>query len=275
MNDRFIRGIAAIEEIVRVMKTGVTMPVECMLDNGQPVILKYPKNRAGSQVLPNELISYSIADLIGVNIPFYGIGSLSGPVIENAVNFNCDEDMDLDEQNSGLCFYSFEIKNSVPLITGLVDKAENQEVEKLVLLDYIVNNTDRHDGNILFSLSEKKAFVIDFSHIITKKPELIDRDYEMLLSDESILSIEAYRGNRAIYDMLSLKGFDEDYFMTLAKQIKNRLTSQVVDSVFARIPREWESYWPKNNLEKIKAIINRRIQLLEEAAVLILKERKG
>ena len=73
-----------IPQIVRVLMikdVGVTMPVECILDNNDLVLVKYWHNRFGPSVLINEWVCGLIAKELGLPIPDFGLCYLSKEVI--------------------------------------------------------------------------------------------------------------------------------------------------------------------------------------------------
>ena len=132
-----------VVEIGYAMDAGATAPINCRLSNGVNAVVKYPNNSCGTMTLINEWIGNSIARAIGVTVPNFGICNLPYSVIFN----NSDIDF-LDDKNCGACFYSEFVSKAVPKIIWSI--AHNHEFERILLLDHILNNYDRHIGNMFF-----------------------------------------------------------------------------------------------------------------------------
>ena len=80
-------------EIDEVIDIGVTKPIRCKLENGAIGVVKYQNNDFCDAVLINEIVGNSIADVIELSIPRYGICELAGCVIDHANNteeITCD-----------------------------------------------------------------------------------------------------------------------------------------------------------------------------------------
>lgn len=178
--ERFCSDIYEIEELFDIKEVGATSPVECRLNNGSNVIAKYPMNPAGNQVLFNEMLGFLIADIIGVNIPKYGICNLSAATI-NTTNQN----EEIDVRNKGKCFYSQKIGSTVPPNRSLIYQSKYCDVEKVILLDYILHDSDRHIGNILCDINTGLIYVIDFSHIISTNLNCDVGEIEALSREEN------------------------------------------------------------------------------------------
>lgn len=193
---RRISTIIEVEEIHEIIEQGTTMPVRCRLKNGMNVVVKYMRNPYGQQVLVNEWIGSNIADIIGLTIPEYGICGFYEDVIEHT---NCNDD--IDKRNAGEAFYTKDYSKTIPVVSrGILSEVRNHETEKLLLYDYLVNNNDRHNGNLLCDISKGATlYVIDNSHIITGEPNVCF-DIEEALNESYILSNNILKANMEIYD---------------------------------------------------------------------------
>jgi hypothetical protein len=130
---------------------------------GISAIVKYPMNPAGTEALINEWVGNSIADLIGLTIPKYGICKISEEVIEKSDVYG-----ELDASNSGIAFFSEYLSNTAPGTPSMLGKASNKETEKLLLFDHLIKNEDRHNGNLIGEIATtRRIFFIDCSHIMT------------------------------------------------------------------------------------------------------------
>lgn len=268
---RKINDIIEVEEIMDVIEEGTTVPVRCRLENGMNVVVKYMKNPYGQQVLVNEYIGSNIADMLGLTIPEYGVCNLSKEVI---VNTNQNED--IDERNSGLAFYTKDHTKTVPPNHTILSLVKNKEVEKLMLFDHIVNNCDRHEGNLLIEITrEAKLYVIDNSHIVTKQIGKEKELFELELEDSSIFSRNILIKNQQIYDLLcSALGYNEDLLFEEAEKVKNSITEKFLSEIIENIPMVWIESVGKEIVDNIFKIINKRVSYICEIAQIIAEERR-
>ena len=160
---RRIDTILEVTQIIDVLPQGTTEPIRCSLENGMTAVVKYMRNRFGQKVLINELVGACIADELGLIIPEYGICNISKLVIESA-----NDTEEIDERNAGYGFFSASYSNTVPMVPNLLSDIQIKQTELLILFDHIVNNFDRHNGNILLKIKPPLSLIfIDNSHIIS------------------------------------------------------------------------------------------------------------
>lgn len=266
MNE-FNREIINIEQLFDIKGVGVTSPIECRLENGTEAIVKYPYNTAGNQVLFNELLGYLVADAINTNIPRYGVCMLSEAVI-SSTNYN----EEITNRNAGLCFYTEKISSTIPPSRVLVKVCEKVDTERLVLLDYLLNNFDRHTGNILLDINSSKIYVIDFSHIITRRfPSDFD-EIRNLTKENVIVSSDLYYNNLDVYDMLGLSN-DHSTLLSVATEIKSILTGSLLNRILELIPQQWIEMVTPQRVDLIIKMIEKRVLNIEKIAELINAER--
>lgn len=265
---RRIDGIIEVEEVLEIIEAGTTMPVRCRLENGLNVIVKYMKNPFGQKVLINELVGSCIADDIGLTIPEYGICNLSDDVI-NTTNTN----EEIDWRNAGYAFFSKEYSSTAPPVRSLLSLIENKQTEKLILFDHIVNNCDRHIGNLLLDVSKSaRLLIIDNSHIITKG---IETDIEKELSISSVFSKRVLEENQEVYDMLCTSvGFSEQKLMETAKEMKEIITDDKLKSYKEIIPKTWIDSVGKTHVDLMFQVIEQRFETIIEIARMIIEERR-
>ena len=139
MFDKKVNGCPEVIQIVDIIEQGVTCPARCRLSDGIDAIVKYPKNAGGTEVLINELVGNSIADVVGLTIPRYGICELTADIIDN-IEFS----EFIDCRNAGLSYFSEVISNSTPINRIGLNRATNKETERLILFDHLIKNEDRH-----------------------------------------------------------------------------------------------------------------------------------
>lgn len=260
-----------IVEIIDVLEQGVTEPIKCKLSDNSMAIVKYPNNVRGTAVVVNEFIGYSIARKIGINVPDFGICELSIDTIHSINDLE-----EIDERNAGSCFYSVELNNTVPtIIRGHV---KNRETEKIILLDHILNNFDRHNGNLLMSVASGLLYVIDFSHIFSKGPyPNYDSDYFKRGRDaNSYLYNTILKENRAVYDDLCIWcGYDENRMRLEAKDAQKLLDRQFIREVMDNIPRSWiNAIGGDNVIKDIESFINFRVEHINEICSYIILENR-
>ena len=90
---------------------------------------------------------------------------------------------------------------------------KNRETERIILLDHILNNFDRHNGNLLMSIASGLLYVIDFSHIFSKGPyPNYDSDFFIRGKDaDTYLYNTILQENKDVYDALCIWcGYDEE-----------------------------------------------------------------
>lgn len=251
-----MKEVLSIEE---VCAKGVTEPLLCILENEEEAIVKYQYNRFGTIVLVREWIGGMIARLINIPIPEFGECFLSEQVIETSYRLGCT-DGEIDGRNAGLAFFSL-YANAKPFPYDDNKLKIKKEWGKIVLYDYILNNCDRHNGNILMSIDDNDVLCIDNSHIITNKLNDIN-EISVGLSEECILSMSFFDENRQLYDIL-LKKCDKQDLLEYANEIKYTLTNKELDIIKKSIPDSWRYSITDDYLDGLFAIVQKRIQCLD------------
>lgn len=268
---RKVAGIIEVEEVHDIIEQGTTMPVRCRLKNGMNAVVKYMRNPVGQQALVNEWIGSSVADILGLTIPEYGICNLSKEVIENT-NYN----EDIDYRNEGYAFYTKEYSITTPItVSGILPSVKNHETEKILLFDHLVNNNDRHDGNLLCDISnEATLLTIDNSHIVTEEPKKVFI-FEEALERTYILSTRILSTNKDIYERLCTQvGYNEDEIRCCAIKIKEIFTDSVWKEIRESIPQEWEISIGSSRINQMFDVLLKRTALINDIAELIIEERR-
>ena len=263
--------IIETEEIFDIIEEGTTKPVRCRLRNGMDVVVKYPRNPAGTEILVYEFIGSCIAEMIGVTVPDFGICNFSVDVIRDT---NLNED--IDEENAGLAFYCEYRSKTIPLHRSLLSSVVNKETEEIILLDHILNNCDRHDGNLLFDLAnESIIYAIDHSQIITRE---VKPSFDMLekeLSEEALFSKHILNDNRELYDLLCVwLCYDENRLKELAVDMKRILLPEKLEKIKNMLPNEWIISVGSDKINKMFDILKHRINGIERISDMIIEERR-
>ncbi len=275
--NRIIRGDFLKVEILNVIQChkvagkGVTNPCYVTLDNGTNVYIKYPNNPEGDLVLLNEWISASIGKLVNINIPNFGLCYLNKGVISK-IDF-------LKESNTGLCFYSEEVRDVFPLTTpGIFRKfiTCGSEFIKLLLFDHIIYNKDRNRGNLLLTgyRNNKRIFVIDQSHVF--KNETIWDRYTFLQGTEScdFLDKEILESNQGTYQFYSESvTINRVDLLEEVNLFKSALTKEAIRDIFKSIPEEFKL--ASANLPELENYLNYRIEHINQIQGIIYDYFRG
>lgn len=258
-----------------LLEEGVTCPIRCRLSEGIDAIVKYPRNPCGLYVLINEWVGNSIADIIGLTIPKYGQCNLSKSVI-NATNDN----EEIDESNAGRCFFSCYLNGTVPAgLRSQLSPVLNKEIERLLLFDYLVDNTDRHNGNILYQISDKIRLVfIDCSHIMMTdrfniyRPIKLDEELSNETIERKFLDVIK---EDSIYDYLCENvGYCEETLYKEVSDIKQRLTPEILKSIEESVPVEWINGNTSQRINDMFTILEKRLCMIDDIAEIIAGERR-
>ncbi len=266
-----------VTNIQHLISEGVTFPIRCNLSNGETAVVKYPKNPAGLEALVNEWIGYSIADLINLSIPRYGICDLSSEVIEMSEVYG-----ELDGDNSGISFFTENIGNTAPYTPLMLKTSVNSETERLILFDHLVKNKDRHDGNLIVQIDEeRRVYFIDCSHILTVDGNLhIPLNLEKELSREEILSndlmVKAGTSRKKnIYELLcDTMGFSENELLKERDRIKSLIGDEELIEIKESIPEQWCNANINIRIDNMFAIIKKRLDYIDDICDMIIYERR-
>lgn len=263
-----MESIKKILSIERVYPVGVTEPLECVLENGETVIVKYPRNRFGTQVLINEWIGACIADRLGVPIPRYGLCYLSKENIEKAEIYGKIYD-EIDERNVGISFYSVMFNNASPIQIEWLKEKKNKQLAIIVLYDYILNNCDRHKGNILRIIAEiDDVICIDNSHIILDKGDNWKNPREYL-DENKLLSIKYFEYNSELYSAL-LAGCNQNELYVMIDDIKKKIDGDFIRGIIDSMPIEWINSFGREYVETLLEVVRFRILKLDVVSERIL-----
>lgn len=247
-----------VTHIDGITQEGVTDPIRVFLDDGQNAVVKYPCNNAGTIVLVREIIGSMIGDILQIPIPEYGICELSETVISLAIEEE-GEYFPLTTKNKGLCFYTKYYGNTTPCQYSWLKSINTRRYSSIVLYDYILNNDDRHDGNILRTIDVNDSILcIDNSHIFTKENDILN-DISYILSEKNVASVAFYNKNKDLFDIL-LKDITPIELIDMAITIQNVITKEVCDEIKRNIPKEWCNNIRAGYLDIIFSFILKRVE---------------
>jgi len=182
----------------------------------------------------------------------------------------------LDEDNCGECFYSKYLSKAVPKVSWGI--AKNHEIERLILLDHILNNCDRHPGNLFIDNNTGIVYAIDFSHLFinTSRPNLNAEFFKAGMDIERCLSKDVLRNNRTVYDdSCSRAGFSEKALYEEGARIRFLIKEDNVDEILSSIPREWQQFVPYYDENSLRSFIMFRVNHLDSICKMIAEEIRG
>lgn len=266
-----ILDIIEVEEVYKVVEEGITVPVICRLCNGMDVVVKYKNNPYGSQVLANELIGSLIADTIGLTIPRFGICNLSEDVIRQT-----NSNYEIDEANAGLAFFSEYISKGIPLNSAVLSFVKNKETAKLLLFDHIINNQDRHIGNMLLEIDKTaRLYAIDHSHIFTKHYPSTVETLQKEMSHDYLIKPDILQSNKEVYDVLcNWVSYSENDMRKETAHIKHILTQKKIKEIKEAIPRAWKVSLGSDIMDCIIESLVFRINGIDDICEMIIDERR-
>ncbi len=260
-----------VSELCFIMEEGATEPINCILSDGTNAVVKYPNNTCGTTTLINEWIGNNIAQEIGVTVPSFGLC-----ILESSIIYSKPEIDILEECNTGICFYSQYMSKAAPLKSKR--HVKNYETEKVVLLDHILNNFDRHEGNLFYDVNTGIVYAIDYSHLFSKSRLRPDYDSEYVIkgmNPNEYLYTDILKANSKEYDILCYSaGFDEATLNNEVKRIKETITHQYLESLFDTLPDDWLKTVGREKTYQLIDFIDFRVSNLEKIEKMITEERQ-
>lgn len=255
-----------ITELCYVMPKGTTEPINCRLSNGIEAVVKYPNNQCGTATLINEWIGYSLSRKIGITTPEYGLCNLDTNIVHSNMDINI-----LDESNSGTCFYSRFISKAIPLVAR--PHVINHETERIIMIDFILNNCDRHKGNLFYELNTSTLYTIDYSHLFTgeARADLSQNYLEQNMRTDSFLNTDLLDKNKPAYELLCYAaGYDDKTVLIEAERIRTLITHEFLMDVFSELPDEWTQAVKGDIIKNLIDFIEIRVSNLDRMAHIII-----
>jgi len=261
----FQEGLKRVTRIDSFISEGVTQPIKCILEDGSAVVVKYPYNNCGTNILVREWIGTWIGSIINVPIPEFGLCLLPENVIEIAMAME-GECCPLDKRNSGIAFYTRMYDATTPCQMNWLRSINTYDYAIIVIYDYILNNIDRHDGNILRVIDKSNSILcIDNSHILTDANDLYRNIPKSNMFDEEEL-YKFFSANKKLFNIL-LKDITPIDFMNLGLDVKSRISDEVLDTIAKKIPKEWLTGVDYSNIEGIIEFIKSRVDVLDKVCL--------
>lgn len=267
-----IEEILEIEEVYTIVEQGVTRPLRVRLNNNYNAIIKYPNNVCGNQVLINEYVCSCIAEKIGIKIPVFGLCRLSKDLINSL-----DSEMEIDESNSGICFFSKVISASTPITFGTLSSMNIVEFDlaKLIVFDHLICNRERHIGNMIVSIGkENYLYAIDHGTIFTESVRYDKSSLEKEMTDERILDKSILEKNKEMYTGLQKKfSCSCEDLKKQAGLIKEILDDTTMKKIKENVPNEWIKIIGSDIIKKLIEVISCRRDRICEIIDFVIDER--
>ncbi len=268
-----------VDQIHLVMKANdaefATDPVYCTLRLGEErfdAIVKLFNNRQGNLSLINEWCTAQICDKLKLSLPRSGICCVDqDTIVTDEVR---QELPDFSERNFGPSFYSYYRSGAIPASSKLFAYVDVQQLANMILLDHLVFNRDRHNGNLMFEVGKGFTFfLIDHSHVFKNDCIWTAATFRRGIDENDYLDESIYEANREVYSKIMLYAHpNRQNFEDGCKSFRDELTPQVIHSIISGIPIAWLP-GVKEDVPMLEVYLNYRVAHLEDIKELIL--RKG
>ena len=253
-----------VDKIERRIENGCTEPFLAILNTGEEkihAVIKTKDNIQGILTLINELISYKLANAVGILMPDSGVATIdSQTIIEENV---------LTDDDFGSCFYSKYIERASILNENIMDYISNKEAyEEIILFDHLTYNKDRNKGNLLISTGKgaKLLYAIDHTHVFKNATIWDSICFRQGISDNDYLDVNILEANG--YGLFFRnKTFCKNSLLKIAEKFKMVITKQLLDDIINRIPRDWKI--SNNDLEALKNYLLYRVEHMNEMCDMI------
>ncbi|NFL86217.1 HipA domain-containing protein [Clostridium botulinum] len=253
-----------------------TDPFEALIKE-KSVYVKTFGSRWSNRILINEYICLELAKALGLTIPDGGLCIINEKTdIENVI-----DDIDYDENITGVGFYSEKIYNVSPSINSLsvVNNIINkEEINTIILFDHLVYNVDRHRGNLLLNyksgLNGFKMYIIDHSHVFNLQHNWDANGLQKLINnkdyrDHKILDLNYKEVYQYFYELEIL---NENLLRIAASNFKTIVTENLLDNIIDNIPKVW--IINEADLLKLKEYILYRLNNIDYIVEMIIKYEK-
>jgi len=280
-----MKGVEIISEYLHVAQihslmkpnNGVmcaTDPVFCTLvENNEEfyAVVKFNNNIQGNLSLINELCAARICSVLGLALPQSGICFIDQRTI-------LSEQLRIDvpsfsERNFGPAFYSRYCEKAIPAAPRLFGRVDVQQLANMILLDHLIYNCDRHNGNVMIEIGKGfKFYIIDHSHIF-KNGCIWDAElFRQGISQNDYLDGRIYEENGEIYSDIMLYAHpNRQNFEDGCKAFQRELTPEVIHSIITEIPDIWKKGL-QDDLDALEGYINYRIENFEHITKMIMEK---
>lgn len=266
-----IRGMSIhVCSVDRREHKGVTEPYIATLSENESHFLAFIKlknNPEGHRCLINEIVSYRLAEMLGVLMPVSGIADISSETKDNTYEVDINK-------NLGSCFYSTLVEPAFTLNERVMRYIDNKDIyEKIILFDHLIYNSDRNWGNLILrgKMGKKILYVIDHSHVFKNQAiwdsySLLQGIKDMDYNDEDILD------NNDIYDLFAEdKRITKASLLSIANEFRNKCTEESISLVLKDLPKDW--LINSNDLDALKKYLLYRSAHLNQMCEMIVRKK--
>ena len=261
--------IRHINKVISNMGIGVTNPLHCTLDNGVSVIFKTFHNEQGNLTLANEMISYRIAQRLGLTIPNAGIAQIDD-----------DTTIMINDRNipKGIGFFSTRIGKAITSGISqslLLKRCTNRnELPKFIMFDHLIYNRDRNPGNILYSMEDEKVYIIDHSHCFNLQCIWDEIQLNRCIKENDFKDTLIMERN---YDMYRKFIGIDNVNLPIFLEIKDEFVKMLDRSFFIQIINELPDEWGvgKKDGEALADYLEYRLNNLESMCKIIINYIQG
>ncbi len=253
-----------VDKIERHIENGCTEPFLAILNTGGEkihAVIKTKGNIQGILTLINELVSYKLANAIGILMPDSGVATID--------NQTMLEENILTDDDFGSCFYSKYIERASILNENIMDCISNKEAyEEIILFDHLTYNKDRNKGNLLISTGKgaKLLYAIDHTHVFKNATIWDSICFRQGISLNDYMDVGILEANG--YGLfIRNKTINKDSLLRIAEKFKQVITKQLLDDIINSIPDDWKI--PDKDLEALKIYLLYRVEHMNEMCEMI------
>lgn len=168
------------------------------------------------------------------------------------------------------------ISKAVPFSDSKISKINNKEqFIKLIIFDHLIYNKDRHQGNILISISKQiEMFPIDHSHVFKNQAIWDKNTFIQGMNNSDYLDNDILNNNKSTYDaLLGHVNFSKETTVPFIEQIKSKLTKTKINDIIYSTPKSWLQSVDLQDLEYLEKYIIYRVEHIDQIIDMIIEER--
>ncbi len=229
-----------ITNIIEIFSHGSTRPHLAELSDGNKYVVKFPGNPEYNTVLINEFICHKIATDLGIPLqPFIIIPITEDFFIEfgNSISYEV-------HHITGNAFCSFyNTKANVINTPELIKLASNNcKFYDIMIFDFLIGNSDRNKGNLLYDQRFKKIVAIDHTHVFSIESLWMNNQlFHHLYKNFSFDDVHHY--NLSLFnEFVNLNVECKNKYKNFIQNVKNYSKNRLNDIIC-----ECKDYWTIND----------------------------
>lgn len=262
-----------VKSLNEYVGNGVTEPIWAILEDSGISVLKYETNLQGKKILFNELVSYLIAKKVDITMPSSGVCRITSETLYEKENLKLKQVYD--DNKNRCCFFSKAVPKATRLNCGIIRDIENKDnFEKILLLDHIIYNKDRNQGNILVNLNkdQKKMYIIDHTHVFKNETIWDKYCFEQGMKAKDYMDNDIFIANKYYYNMFfNGKDITQQSLLREAMLFKQKINEETLEEIFSSVPKEWLVDF--DDLKALKRYLLYRLEHVEDIINVILSNK--